>query len=85
MTPPDREPTREHLRPRSRLAFDAGAVNRRFACEPCNAEKGARTLVEFLAVLIGRRDRRAGQVAGIIQGLCARGRHDLCGMVAPHG
>jgi hypothetical protein len=79
MLPPDHPPTREHLRPRSRLCFDAGASNRKFACVRCNVEKADHTLVELLAVLIVRRDRRAEQVAAIIQGLCSRGLHDLCG------
>jgi hypothetical protein len=37
--------------------------------EPCNQDKGDRTLIEFLAVLIAAGDDRAQHVAAIIAGL----------------
>jgi 5-methylcytosine-specific restriction endonuclease McrA len=84
MMPPDRSPTREHMRPRSRLEpVIATARNRVFACEPCNGEKADRTLIEFLALLIERRDPRAQYVAAAIQSLCARGLDHLCGVNPP--
>lgn len=71
-------PTRDHIRPRSRISAPLGAVNRAYVCEPCNVDKDDRTLIEWLAALIERGDHRAHRVAGVIQGLCSRGRHDLC-------
>jgi hypothetical protein len=76
-----RPPTRDHIMPRARLAAGAGygRANVTLACHACNADKGSCTLVEFLALLIRRRDPRAGRVASLIQSLAARDLLPLCG------
>lgn len=76
---PMHPPTRDHIRPRARLDQPLGAVNITYVCEACNGDKGARTLIEFLADLIARQDARAERVASMVQSLCARGHHHICG------
>ncbi len=75
-------PTRDHIRPRSRLTADArslpGALNRAYVCERCNQDKADLSLVAFLAILICRHDARAARVAGVVQSLAARGLFILC-------
>jgi 5-methylcytosine-specific restriction endonuclease McrA len=58
-------PTRDHIRPRSKGGtLDAG--NKVFACDPCNGDKGSRSLASWLYRLELAGDRRAGFVAIMI-------------------
>jgi 5-methylcytosine-specific restriction endonuclease McrA len=73
--------SRDHILPRARrpAGVDYGVLNLAMVCKQCNADKRDMTLIQFLAVLIARRDPRAGRVASLIVSLAARDLLPLCG------
>jgi 5-methylcytosine-specific restriction endonuclease McrA len=58
-------PTRDHIRPRSKGGTLA-AGNKVLACDPCNGDKGSRSLKSWLYRLELAGDRRAVFVATMI-------------------
>jgi 5-methylcytosine-specific restriction endonuclease McrA len=58
-------PTRDHIRPRSKGGtLDVG--NKALACDPCNGDKGSRSLASWLHRLEIAADRRAAIVRALI-------------------
>ena len=67
MAGPDRWPTRDHIKPRSK-GYRLAAGNQAIVCAPCNADKGSLSLQRFANRL--RRDgepSRAALVEGFLQ------------------
>jgi hypothetical protein len=62
-------PTRDHIRPRAKGGTFAEPGNAAIACEPCNLDKGARSLMGWLVKLIEAGDaKRAACVAAFMAG-----------------
>ncbi len=60
----ERFPTRDHIRPRSKgFTLDA---NRAIVCQPCNEDKGSRSLQSFLFRLQRAGDPRTAHVAALV-------------------
>ena len=64
MAGPDRWPTRDHIKPRSKGNRLAG--NRAIVCAPCNKAKGSLSLQRFANRLARAGDPRAAQVEAFI-------------------
>jgi 5-methylcytosine-specific restriction endonuclease McrA len=58
-----RYPTRDHIRPRSKGFTLEDSANRAIVCQPCNGDKGSRSLASFLFRLRRANDARAHVVA----------------------
>jgi hypothetical protein len=65
-------PTRDHIRPRSKGGTLA-AGNKAFACQPCNTDKGSRSLRSWLRRLEIGSDPRAVFVRAIVDSLAPIG------------
>ena len=63
-------PTRDHIRPRSKGGTLAPG-NRALVCDPCNQDKGSRTLGSWLFRLQKAGDRRAAMVAVLLAAVSA--------------
>jgi 5-methylcytosine-specific restriction endonuclease McrA len=64
---PDRPPSRDHIKPRSKgYSLDG---NRALVCQRCNHDKGSRTLGQWLTRLSRTGDARADHVAAFIERL----------------
>lgn len=61
-----RRPTREHVIPRH-LGGTLSSWNKLIVCDPCNNDKGGKTLLEFARWLCRQRDRRAHRVGAILR------------------
>jgi hypothetical protein len=57
---PDRPPSRDHIKPRSKGTLEG---NRALACFPCNHDKGSLSLGQWLTRLSRAGDARAHHVA----------------------
>lgn len=68
MAGPDRWPTRDHIKPRSK-GYRLTADNRAIVCQPCNEAKGSLSLQRFANRLARVGDPRALRVEGFILGL----------------
>jgi 5-methylcytosine-specific restriction endonuclease McrA len=64
-------PTRDHIRPRSK-GGTLDACNKALACDPCNVDKGSRSLRSWLYRLELAGDPRAGFVAIMIAATMGR-------------
>ena len=64
---PGRPPTRDHIEPRVRGFTLADPSNRALVCDPCNQDKGARSLTAWLETLRTAGDPRAEHVAAFIE------------------
>jgi 5-methylcytosine-specific restriction endonuclease McrA len=62
----ERPPSREHIRPRSKGFTLADPLNRAIVCQPCNEDKGSRSLASFLFRLRRAADPRAPIVAAFV-------------------
>jgi 5-methylcytosine-specific restriction endonuclease McrA len=62
MLPDERRPSRDHIRPRSKGFTLADPANRAIVCQPCNEDKGSRSLASFLFRLRRTGDPRAAIV-----------------------
>ncbi len=60
-------PTRDHIRPR-RKGGRLTVGNKVLVCDPCNTDKGGRSLEAWLYKLERQGDRRAAIVAAIVDG-----------------
>jgi 5-methylcytosine-specific restriction endonuclease McrA len=60
----ERPPTRDHIRPRSKGGTFADPANRAIVCQPCNGDKGSRSLASFIFRLRRANDARAALVEG---------------------
>ena len=58
----ERAPSRDHIRPRSKGFTLADPANRAIVCQPCNTDKGSRSLASFLYRLRLAGDPRAVHV-----------------------
>ena len=65
MLGPDRWPTRDHIKPRSK-GYRLTADNRAIICQPCNKAKGSLSLQRFANQLARVGDPRATRVEGFI-------------------
>jgi 5-methylcytosine-specific restriction endonuclease McrA len=64
---PDRPPSRDHIRPRSKgYSLDG---NRALVCQQCNTDKGSLSLGQWLTRLSRAGDPRADHVAEFIKGV----------------
>ena len=63
---PDRPPSRDHIKPRSKGYTLDG--NLALVCCRCNSDKGSRTLAQWLTRLTRAGDPRADHVAAFLQG-----------------
>jgi 5-methylcytosine-specific restriction endonuclease McrA len=59
----ERPPSRDHINPRSKGYTLADPANRAIVCEPCNQDKGSRSLQSFLYRSMTSGDPRAVFVA----------------------
>lgn len=66
MMPPDKPPTRDHVKPRAKGGTFADQRNRLLVCSPCNHAKGKRTLQQWLRVLVAASDPRAARVGALL-------------------
>jgi 5-methylcytosine-specific restriction endonuclease McrA len=64
----ERAPSRDHIRPRSKGFTLADPANRAIVCQPCNEDKGSRSLGSFLFRLRRAADPRTQCVAAFIGG-----------------
>jgi 5-methylcytosine-specific restriction endonuclease McrA len=62
-------PTRDHIRPKSKGYTLADPANRAIVCEPCNENKGSRSLASFAFRLRRAEDPRACFVEAFISQL----------------
>jgi len=60
-----RRPSRDHIRPRSK-GFALNPENQAIVCQPCNEDKGSRSLASFLFRLRRAADPRAPFVAAFL-------------------
>jgi 5-methylcytosine-specific restriction endonuclease McrA len=63
----NRPPSRDHIRPRSKGFTLADPANRAIVCQPCNTDKGSRSLASFLFRLRRAVDPRAVFVAAFLE------------------
>jgi 5-methylcytosine-specific restriction endonuclease McrA len=66
MKGPDRWPTRDHIKPRSK-GYRLTADNQAIVCQPCNEAKGSLSLGRFANRLVRAGDPRALRVAAFMQ------------------
>ena len=71
MALPDRPPTRDHIKPRSKGFTLADARNRMVVCQPCNKAKGSLSLERFRNRLARVGDPRARRIEALMRHLAA--------------